>query len=167
MGRRSMTRILCALAVVGLIAGGLTGCEDTEKDQPTTKTTKADQQPGEEAGTKEKDLDSDGEGQILEVGQADFDEKVLRAPLPVLVDFYADWCGPCHVIHPTLEEIAQDYAGRVRVVQVDVDQNPDLAQQYNVRSIPALFVIKNGEVADSTIGVQRKHELESMLDRVL
>lgn len=106
-------------------------------------------------------------GEIINVTEATFEEKVLEAEVPVLVDFYADWCPPCRMLEPTLEEIAADYAGRAMVAKVDVDENPDLAARYEVRGIPALFIIKGGEVVDQATGVQPKRTLEQMLDRQL
>ncbi len=103
-------------------------------------------------------------GEIISVSESTFEEKVLNADVPVLVDFTAQWCPPCKIIHPYLEEIAADYAGRAIVAQVNVDNNQALAQEFNVTGIPSLFVIKDGEIVDSVVGLREKPVLEKMLD---
>lgn len=101
----------------------------------------------------------------IAVSDVDFDAQVLQSDLPVLVDFWAEWCGPCKVIGPTVEELAGDYAGRVKVAKVNVDDSPEAAMRYGVRSIPTLMLFKNGEAAETTIGVQPKGQLSALLDR--
>ena len=81
----------------------------------------------------------------LALSAGEFEEKVLKSDVPVLVDFWAPWCGPCKAIGPSIEQLAGEYAGKARVFKVDVDENPDLAQQYNVMSIPALLLFKGGK----------------------
>ena len=100
------------------------------------------------------------------VNEHSFEQEVLRSDRPVLVDFYADWCGPCHTIKPIVEELAQDYAGRVNVRKVDVDENQGLAEQYGVRGIPALLLFKDGHVQETVVGLQSKTQLAIILDRV-
>ena len=95
-----------------------------------------------------------------------FDREVLQSDRPVLVDFHADWCGPCHVIEPIVEELAQDYAGRVNVRKVDVDENQGLAEQYGVRGIPTLLLFNDGRVQETVVGLQSKAQLAAILDRV-
>ncbi len=104
---------------------------------------------------------------VLHIGDADFQEQVLQSPIPVLVDFWATWCGPCQAIAPTLEEIADDYEGKIKVVKIDIDQNPDTAAQYNVRSIPTLLIFKNGNVEASKIGLQSKSQLAAFIDSTI
>ncbi|HCU34116.1 MAG TPA: thioredoxin [Armatimonadetes bacterium] len=91
---------------------------------------------------------------IAEVTGSDFDQVVLASKVPVLVDFWAEWCGPCRMVHPILEQIAGKYEGKVLVAKVDVDGsgNHQLAKKYGVRSIPALFLIKDGQVVDEWVG---------------
>lgn len=101
------------------------------------------------------------------VTDADFEGQVLNADEPVLVDFFAEWCGPCKMQSPVLEELAGDYQGRAKVVKLDVDNSPQTAQQFGIRSIPTLMVFKNGAPQDTLIGLQAKGVLEGVLDRQL
>ena len=94
-----------------------------------------------------------------------FDEELKNSTLPILVDFWAEWCGPCKQIAPTLEELADKYSENLSVCKVDVDTNRELALQYNVRSIPSLMIFKNGEMADSLIGAVSLEELEDLVTR--
>ena len=94
-----------------------------------------------------------------------FEQEVLRAARPVLVDFYADWCGPSQVIKPILEEIAEDYDNRIDVRNVDVDENQSLARQYGVRGIPTLLLFSDGEARETIVGLRSKSQLVDLLDR--
>ncbi|MCQ2512329.1 MAG: thioredoxin [Lachnospiraceae bacterium] len=92
-----------------------------------------------------------------------FEEEVLKSDIPVLVDFWASWCGPCRMLAPTIEEIAEEYAGKIKVGKVNVDEQEALAIQYQIQSIPAVFVFKNGQVANVSIGLRPKNEIEELL----
>ena len=96
-----------------------------------------------------------------------FDDNVIKNPLPVIVDFWATWCPPCKILGPILEEIAEEYDGKVLVCKVDVDQNQSLAQKYAVRSVPTVFFFKGGEIKDQVIGVLPKDQLAAKIDAVL
>jgi len=87
-----------------------------------------------------------------QVSEAEFSTEVLGASLPVLVDFWAEWCGPCKAIAPVLEEISNEMAGKVKIVKVNVDENPNIAAQYGIRSIPTMILFKGGEPADMKVG---------------
>lgn len=88
-----------------------------------------------------------------------FEQEVLKSDIPVLVDFYADWCGPCKMIAPVVEQIAAEYAGKVKVGKINVDENQKVAQKYNIMSIPTFLVFKNGEVTDTLVGAVSKDAL--------
>ncbi len=102
----------------------------------------------------------------LEITDDNFEEEVLKSDLPVLIDFWAAWCGPCRMIAPLVEELAGDYEGKVKVGKLDVDNNQQTAIKYGVRSIPTLLVFKNGEVKDTIIGAVPKTQISQKLDAV-
>ena len=106
-------------------------------------------------------------GNIHEFTDQSFDTDVVQANLPVLIDFWADWCGPCKAIAPTIEEIAGDYAGKVKVGKLNVDQNQNTAMQYGVRSIPTLLIMKSGEVVSQIVGAVPKENITKALDEIL
>jgi thioredoxin 1 len=101
------------------------------------------------------------------VSNSDFDREVIEAGQPVLVDFWAEWCGPCRMIAPALDQVAEDFAGRARVRKVDVDANEALAGRFGIRSIPTLMVFKGGEPVETLTGVQSRAALEAALQRHL
>jgi len=101
---------------------------------------------------------------ILQINDADFDDKVLKSATPVLVDFWAEWCGPCKMIAPILEDIAVDYAGRLTVAKVNIDNNPATPQRYGVRGIPTLILFKDGEVHATKVGALAKSQLAAFID---
>jgi thioredoxin 2 len=102
----------------------------------------------------------------VSVTDATFAEEVERSPVPVLLDLWAPWCGPCRMIAPVLESLASEWAGRVRIAKLNVDENPATASRFNARSIPLLVVIKDGREVDRIIGVQPREEIERRLQRV-
>ncbi|MGQ0551560.1 MAG: thioredoxin [Armatimonadota bacterium] len=103
----------------------------------------------------------------VHVTEHTFDSEVLKADLPVLADFWADWCGPCRMIAPIVEDLARESTGRVKVVKVDVDANPRLAMDYGIMSIPTLALYRNGKLVDRFIGYAPKAELKKRLEVAL
>ena len=97
------------------------------------------------------------------ISDSSFQSDVLQADKPVLVDFWAEWCGPCKMIAPSLEEISNELAGKVKIAKLNIDENPELAAQFGVRSIPTLAVFKGGEVADIKVGAAPKTALSSWI----
>ena len=104
---------------------------------------------------------------VLEVTDQSFDKEVLQSGQPVLVDFWAEWCGPCRMLAPTVEAVAKEYAGRVKVAKVNVDENGATAARYRIQGIPTLLVFKGGQVQGQLVGVQSKGALTSLLDKQL
>jgi thioredoxin 1 len=98
---------------------------------------------------------------------ATFDKEVLKSDVPVLVDFWAVWCGPCKAIAPTVEELAKQYKGKVKVAKMDVDEHQNVPQQYGIRSIPTLLVFKGGRVVDTIVGAVPKAKLEESLKKAI
>jgi thioredoxin 1 len=104
---------------------------------------------------------------VIHATDADFDSAVLQSDEPVLVDFWAQWCGPCKMIAPALDQIANEYAGKAKVVKVDIDANQATALKYHVRSIPMLLLFKGGQVQATQVGAVGKAQLTQMIDKAL
>lgn len=104
---------------------------------------------------------------ITHATDADFDALVLQSDVPVLVDFWAPWCGPCKMIAPFLEQLADEYEGRAKIVKVDVQDHPNLGRRFNARSIPMLLVFKGGQVHGTQIGAVGKPQLAQLIDKAL
>ncbi len=101
---------------------------------------------------------------VLHVSDADFNDKVLKASGPVLVDYWAEWCGPCKMIAPVLDEIAAEYEGKLTVAKLNIDDNPETPQHYGVRGIPTLMIYKNGDVEATKVGALSKSQLKEFID---
>jgi len=103
---------------------------------------------------------------IVTLTEANFEEEVLRSPTPVPVDFWAEWCGPCKMIAPILDELASEYDGKVKVGKVNIDEQQPIATQYGIRAIPTLLIFKDGEVAEQVVGLHSKRDLKANLDKL-
>ncbi|MCS6776690.1 MAG: thioredoxin [Chloroherpetonaceae bacterium] len=106
-------------------------------------------------------------GQAIDFSSANFEEQVLKSPIPVLVDFWASWCGPCQMIKPHIDAIAEEYAGRVRVGKVNLDEEREIAERYDIMSIPTLLFFKDGKVVDQIVGAVPKSTIASKLENLL
>ena len=104
---------------------------------------------------------------VLHIGSEETFDKLIAGDVPVLVDFWATWCGPCRMLAPIVEEIANEYTGKVVVAKVDVDEQGELAQRYRIMNIPTLMLFKQGQLVDKAIGTRPKAALEQMLNKVL
>jgi thioredoxin len=98
---------------------------------------------------------------------AEFEKEVLQSQTPAVVDFYADWCGPCRMVSPIIEQLSKEYAGKVKFVKLNTDENPDIAMKYGIMSIPTIIVFKNGQVASTTIGAGPASMYKQKIDAVL
>lgn len=107
-----------------------------------------------------------GSANIVTLTQANFNNEVLQSQDPVLVDFWAEWCGPCKMLGPILDELAEEYNGRVRIGKVNIDEHQELAAQYGIRSIPTLLLFKKGQVAEQLVGLRSKRDLKASFDRL-
>ncbi len=101
---------------------------------------------------------------VIHVTDANFESEVVKAGKPVLIDFWAEWCGPCKMIAPMLDEIASEYQGKVTIAKLNIDENPKTPQRFNVRGIPTLILFKNGQVEGQKVGALRKSDLAAFLD---
>ena len=106
-------------------------------------------------------------GSLGEVNAQNWQAEVIASSVPVLVDFWAEWCGPCRAITPVLEELSGELAGKIKIVKVNVDQAPDLAQQFGIRSIPTMLVFKAGTVAGQIVGAMPKSTLKAKLESMI
>ena len=104
--------------------------------------------------------------QVTVIESSDFENVVLKSSEPVLVDFYADWCGPCRALAPKLEELSESFSGKAKIVKVNVDNSQDIAGQYGVRGIPAMFFFKDGELQGQLVGNQPKESIEEALNEL-
>ncbi|MBA4148770.1 MAG: thioredoxin [Verrucomicrobia bacterium] len=103
---------------------------------------------------------------IVTLTQDNFDAEVLKSSTPVLVDFWAEWCGPCKMIAPVLDELASEFDGKVKIGKVNIDEHQSIATEYGIRAIPTLLVFKDGQVHEQIVGMRSKRDLKSSLDKV-
>jgi len=103
---------------------------------------------------------------IVTLTEANFEEEVLKSSTPVLVDFWAEWCGPCKMIAPILDELASEYDGKVKVGKVNIDEHQSIATEYGIRAVPTLLIFKYGEVEEQVVGLRSERDLKANLDKV-
>jgi thioredoxin 1 len=103
---------------------------------------------------------------IITLTPENFAQQVLQSPVPVLVDFWAEWCGPCKMIAPLLDELADEYDGRVKIGKVNIDEHQSLAAEYGIRAIPTLLLFNKGEIAEQMVGAKSRRDFKASLDRV-
>ena len=121
----------------------------------------------QEAGSAQSQHGEAAAGKVAVMTQANFSGEVLNSPTPVLVDFWAAWCGPCRQIAPIVAELSVEYDGRVKFGKVDVDAQTELAEKYSITAIPALLVFKDGKMVEQVVGLRSKKDLKGTLDKVL
>ena len=102
-------------------------------------------------------------GRVIELSEQNWEQEVVNSDKPVLVDFWAPWCGPCRIIAPIIEELAEEFGDKIKVGKLNTDENPNIAMRYGIRAIPTIILFKNGEVVDTRIGVQPKEALKQMI----
>jgi len=104
---------------------------------------------------------------LLHVTDGNFDEEIVKADIPAMVDFWAEWCGPCKMVGPTVEALAKEYEGKIKIAKMNVDENRETPARFGIRNIPTLILFKDGEVAQTIIGAQTKSHLEEELKKLL
>jgi thioredoxin 1 len=104
---------------------------------------------------------------LFHATDANFEAEILKSDIPTMVDFWAPWCGPCHVIAPVIEELAKEYAGKVKVAKMNVDENPATAPRYGIRGIPTVILFKDGQVFDQIVGAVPRSKVEEMIKKAL
>ncbi len=104
---------------------------------------------------------------LLQVTDENFEEEIINSNIPVMVDFWAEWCGPCKMVGPVVEELAQEYKGKIKIAKMDVDSNRDTPAKFGIRNIPTLILFKDGEVAKMIIGAQPKSQIDGELKKLL
>ena len=106
-------------------------------------------------------------GSVIEITDNNFETEVANSPLPVLVDFWAEWCGPCRMLAPTIEELAEEYTDKIKVGKLDTDNNRDIAVKFGISAIPTVILFQNGEVAKKFVGLTSKSDLKAALDAIV
>jgi thioredoxin 1 len=117
-----------------------------------------------------KNLDDEEEqkvSELLQVNDSNFEDEIVKSTLPAMVDLWAPWCGPCHMVSPLVEELAQEYDGRFKVAKMNIDENPMTPNRYGIRAIPTILLFKDGELADTIVGAVGKAHIESSMLKLM
>ena len=145
------------IVIVGILP--MVGKSQTERRQQMTTTRDVASSPADEGSSTK------GGEHTLTFTDQNFDQEVVQAQMPVLVDFWAEWCSPCRALGPTIDELAVDYAGKIKVGKVDADANSEISARYGVSSIPAVFLFVNGEIKEKFVGLRSKKDYQAVLDQ--
>ena len=181
MSGKSCFQVIAVLIgiVVLAVMFSLVGCPgpgDQQVDEPVQKSAEKPEVPAADSSTGDRpaeeappseDESAQDDGKIVAVGQNDFEDEVIQADTPVVIDFWADWCAPCHMIRPTLEELAKEFAGTLKFVSVDVDSNPKLSSKFSVNYLPTVVVIEDGEETQRFVGALSPEQLHDAIAKVI
>jgi thioredoxin len=146
------------LTVGLLLLAAAIGCNSSSDPGPSAQGPSAPERSGSASGSVPA-------GGLIVLNEQNFDEQVLKSKVPVLVDFWATWCGPCRQLAPTIDALATDHAGRIKVGKVDVDKNNALARKYGITGIPAVFMFKDGQVVGQVVGLNSRETYEALIKK--
>lgn len=160
-----MREVLISFLLALVVGSAINGYTSTSPQSNSTSTPPATTAPG---STSDQSAQAQpGQSWVIDASQATFATEVLENQQPVLVDFYATWCGPCKMMKPTIEQIANDYHGKAKVVRIDVDANPELAKKYHIEALPTFLLFSQGKVVATNVGFTTKEKLLASVDQYM